>query len=181
MTQDDFKDLKETYIEHIQQYIKDVGNLFPHITVFADVKNPKKDDKPAAIIHIPIPIEYMESDKLKDKFLEEVLPDVFKLVKKEFVPTGVAWGAEAWVRVVEKDTTLKDYKKSPIQKEVIFISIETKDKHETLVYDIERNGKQVHPDGSITDIIELTEAKESGMSTGATGRFTELFKLLENS
>jgi hypothetical protein len=180
MTQDDFKDLKETYIEHIQQYIKDVGNLFPHITVFADIKNPKQDDKPA-IIHIPIPTEYMETDDLKDKFLEQVLPDVFKSVKKEFVPVGVAWGAEAWVRIVDKDTVPKDYKKSPIQKEVIFISIETKDKHETLVYDIKRDGKQVHADGSITDVIELTEAKESGMNSGAEGRFAELFKLLEKS
>ena len=180
MTQDDFKDLKQTYIEHIQQYIKDVGNLFPHITVFADIKDAKEDDKPA-IIHIPIPEEFMETDDLKDKFLEEVLPGVFKAVKAEFIPIGVAWGAEAWVRTVEKNAVVKDYKKLPIEKEVIFISIETKDKHETLVYDIERNGKQVHPDGSITDIIQLTEAKESGMSSGVTGRFTELYKLLENS
>jgi hypothetical protein len=180
MTQDDFKDLKETYIEHIQQYIKDVGNLFPHITIFADVKNAKQDDKPA-IIHIPIPEEYMETDELKDKFLEMVLPDVFKAVKEEFIPVGVAWGAEAWVRTVDKNTVPEDYKKSPIEKEVVFVSIETKGNHETLVYDIKRGGKQVHPDGSITDVIELAEAKESGMSTGATGRFTELFKLLENS
>ena len=177
MTQDDFKDLKETYIQHIQQYIKDVGNLFPHITVFADIKDAKEDDKPA-IIHIPIPEEFMETDDLKDKFLEEVLPGVFKAVKAEFIPIGVAWGAEAWV---SKDSVVEDYKKLPIEKEVIFISIETKDNHETLVYDIERNGKQVHSDGSITDIIQLTEAKESGMSSGATGRFTELFKLLEKS
>lgn len=180
MTQEDFKDLKETYIEHIQQYIKDVGNLFPHITIFADLKDAKEDSKPA-IIHIPIPSEYMETDELKDKFLEEVLPDVFKSIKEEFVPTGVAWGAEAWVRIAEKNSVVKDYKKLPIEKEVVFISIETKDNHETLVYDIERNGKQVNSDGSISDIIQLTEAKESGMSSGATGRFAELFKMLENS
>jgi hypothetical protein len=180
MTEEDFKDLRETYIDHIQQYMKDVGNLFPHITVFADVKDAKEDEKPA-IIHIPIPTEYMETDELKDKFLEQVLPGVFKKVKEEFIPTGVAWGAEAWVRIVDKNTTLKDYKKSPVEKEVVFISIETKDKHETLIYNIERNGKQVHADGSITDIIELTEAKESGMPRSAQGRFTELFKLLENS
>jgi hypothetical protein len=180
MTEESFKDLKETYIEHIQQYIKDVGNLFSHITIFAEQKNAKKNSKPA-IIHIPIPDEYLETDEMKDKFLEDILPDVFKSVKKEFIPSGVAWSAEAWVRIIDNKNIPENYKDSPIKKEVIFISIETKDKYETVIYDIERNGKQVNLDGSISDIIKLTKAKESGMNTGAGGRFTELFKLLENS
>ena len=180
MIEEDFEDLKETYIEHIQQYIKDVGNLFPHITVFADQKNAKEDGRPA-IIHIPIPTEYMESDESKDNFLKEVLPDVFKTIKEEFIPIGVAWGAEAWVRVINKQTLPENYKKIPIEKEVVFISIETKDKQDTLVYNIERNGKQVNSDGSITDIIQLTKAEESGDASNISGRFTGLFKMLENS
>jgi hypothetical protein len=64
---------------------------------------------------------------------------------------------------------------------VVFISIETKDKQDTLVYNIERNGKQVNSDGSITDIIQLTKAEESGDASNISGRFTGLFKMLENS
>lgn len=179
MTEEQYESLKKSYIGHIQQYIKDVGNLFPHITIFAEHID-KKNTKPA-IIHIPISSEYMETDETKDRFLSETVPDIFKTVKEDFIPTGVAWGAEAWVRILEKDEEPpENYETIPISKEVIFLSIETKNKQETIVYDIKRNGKQVNSDGSITDIIELIEAPESGL-TGGTGRFTGLFKILENS
>jgi hypothetical protein len=181
MTEEQFESVKKSYVEHIQQYIKDVGNLFPHITIFAEHKDKEANDKPA-IIHIPIPDEFMQSDKMKDQFLEDHAPDIFKTVKEDFIPTGVAWGAEAWVRKVSnQDEIPEDYRDIPIQKEVVFVSIETKDKQETIIYDINRNGKQVNPGGSITDMIELTEAEESRMNAGVTGRFTGLFKMLEKA
>ena len=35
MTDEQYEQLKKDYIDHIQRYIKEVGNLFPHITIFA--------------------------------------------------------------------------------------------------------------------------------------------------
>lgn len=180
MTQEEYESLKKSYIAHIQQYIKDVGNLFPHITVFADhIK--KTEETKLAIVHIPIADEFMENDETKDYFIKERLPEAFKSIKEEFVPTAVAWGSEAWVRVMNtKEKHPENYKDIPIKKEVIFVSIETENSQETIIYDIKRDGKQVNPDGSITDIIQLTEAEESGIASGASGRFTGLFKMLEN-
>jgi hypothetical protein len=179
MTEEEYKKVKETYIKHIQSYMKDVGNLFPHITIFANHKD-TDDDKPA-VIHIPIPDEFMENDETKDTFVNDVLPEVFKTVKDDFIPYSVAWGSEAWVRSMPKDEKQpEDYRTIPIKKEVLFVSIETKDKQETVIYDIKRDGKQVNSDGSITDVILLTEAEESGI-TATEGRFSGLFKMLEKA
>lgn len=184
MSPEKYQEVKEIYIEHIQGYMKEVGNLFPHITIFAEHKNKEQSDKPA-IIHIPIDDQYMESDETKDEFINEVIPDVFKTIKHDFIPSAVVWGAEAWVRTVSKeevtDDEVGDYKKIPIKKEVVFVSIETKDHQESIVYDIKRKGKQVNSDGELSDIIELIEAAESGTMNNTSGRFSGLFKLLENA
>jgi len=180
MTEDEYKKVKESYIKHVQSYMKDVGTLFSHITIFANHKNADDDDKPA-VIHIPIPDEFMENDETKDTFVNDVLPQVFKTVKDDFIPYSVAWGSEAWVRSIDKDEKIPDdYTTIPIKKEVLFVSIESKDKQETVIYDIKRDGKQVNSDGSITDVILLTEAEESGVHT-TEGRFSGLFKMLEKA
>jgi hypothetical protein len=180
MIEDEYKKVKDTYIKHVQSYMKEAGNLFPHITIFAKHKD-AEDDKPA-VIHIPIPDEFMEDDETKDMFVNDILPQVFKSVKDDFIPYSIAWGSEAWVRSISKDESMPDnYKSIPIKKEVLFVSIETKDKQESIIYDIKRNGKQVNSDGSITDIIELTEAQESGMVNSSEGRFSGLFKMLEKA
>jgi len=181
MTDIEYNKVKESYIRHVQSYMKDVGNLFPHITIFANHKDANVDDKPA-VIHIPIPDEFMENDETKDTFVNDILPEVFKTVKDDFIPYSVAWGSEAWVRSIDKDEKMPDdYKSIPIKKEVLFVSIESKDKQETIIYDIKRDGKQVNSDGSITDVIQLTEAQESGMVNATEGRFSGLFKMLEKA
>jgi len=184
MTDEQYKELKKDYINHIQRYIKEVGNLFPHITIFAEHKNKKENDK-LAIVHFPIDNQYMESDETKDEFINEIIPEVFKTIKNDFIPLAVVWGTEAWVRTISKEEVthdqINDYKKIPIKKEVVFVSIETKNHQESIVYDIKRKGKQVNSDGELLDIIELIEADESGAINNISGRFSGLFKLLENA
>lgn len=183
MTSDQYKLLKEDYIEHIKEYVTENGSLFPHLTIFADVKEPKpgEEDKPA-LIHVPIPNEFMENDEMKDRFVDEVVPDLFKNINKQFIPKGIGWAAEAWMRIADKnfDPANDNWKKIPIRKEVIMINIESDEPTESIIYEIKRTGKQINADGDLVDIIELEEQfKEESFPTTAGGRFTGLFKKLK--
>mgnify|MGYP003346194031 CR=1 FL=1 len=68
MTEQQYDNLKENYLKHIKRYMKEAGGLFPHITILADHLNETEDPK-SAVIHIPIPDEYMENDEAKDEFI----------------------------------------------------------------------------------------------------------------
>jgi hypothetical protein len=177
MTEEKYQEIKEYYKEHLIDLISETGGLYPHLTIFADIKNPSKEDKDKpAIIHLPIPDKYMKDDDTKDEFVDEVLPDIAKKVKEEFIPQGVAWASEAWMRVVEKDEEMpKNWKKLPIKKEIVIVTIETDSKEEADIYEIKREGKQVTSDGNLVDKITLEKFEESSPSS-IGGRFSGLFK-----
>jgi hypothetical protein len=178
MTPEKYEDIREAYIEHITDLIADMGALYPHVTVFADQIDPKEgdEDKPA-IIHIPIPEQLTETDEGKEQFVEEILPDVFATLKKQFVPYAVAWSSEAWMRVIGKTDKIPDnYKDIPIKKEVIIITLETSDKEEVIIYEIKRDGKQVNQFGDFIDKVELIPQPDMAAPTSLGGRFSGLFK-----
>lgn len=186
MTKEQYHDLQEDYIQHVLEYVKDNGSLFPHISIFADIINPTEEqkDKPA-LIHIPIDDEYMENEDGKEKFVEEILPLTFEELRKKFIPHGVAWAAEAWMRLADKDfnPSKDNWKSIPIRKEVIMISIESEDGNDFFIYEMKRLGKQINSDGELIDIVELERfddeiSKKSSTQLG--GRFTGLFKKLKN-
>lgn len=182
MTSEQFDVLKEEFINNIKSYVIESGGMFPHISIFADVKNPEKgeEDKPA-LIHIPIPDEYMENDNSKDIFVDEIFPKIAKELKNRFTPIALAWTAEAWVRTMNKDGKMPDnYKNLPIQKEVIIITIESDTDKECVIYDILRNGKQITSDGDMVDVIELVEAQNLKHPDGLGGRFAGLFSKLKD-
>jgi hypothetical protein len=186
MTPEEHKQVIDLYLDHIKEYMTESGGLFPHITVFADEKNKKVEEDGKvhkAIIHIPIPSEYMKSDSEKDVFIEEVMPVIFKTLVEKFIPYGIAWASEAWMRVADADKfdPKKDnYKNIPIKKEVLFISIETDAISETIIYDIERTGKQVCADGDLVDTINLKEIEEFRTPDKVEGRFAGLYKKLKD-
>jgi hypothetical protein len=178
MTQEKYEDIREAYIEHITDLITDMGGLYPHVTVFADQKDPKEgdEDKPA-IIHIPIPEQLTETDEGKEQFIEEILPDVFTTLKEQFIPYGVAWSSEAWMRVIGKDDIIpENYKDIPIKKEIIIITLETSTKEEVIIYEIKRDGKQVNQFGDFIDKVELILQPDMSAPTSMGGRFSGLFK-----
>jgi len=178
MTPEKYEDIREAYIEHITDLITDMGALYPHVTVFAEQKDPKEgdEDKPA-IIHIPIPEQLTESDEGKETFVEEILPDVFTTLKEQFIPYAVAWSSEAWMRVIDKTDKIPDnYKDIPIKKEVIIITLETSKKEEIIIYEIKRDGKQVNQFGNFVDRIELILQPNMAVPTSIGGRFSGLFK-----
>jgi hypothetical protein len=186
MTEQEHLEVIDLYLDHIKEYMIQAGGLFPHITVFADQKNKKTEEDTEkttkAIIHVPIPSEYMKSDADKDVFIEEIVPSVFKSITERFIPAGMAWASEAWMRVADADTfdpKRDNYKNIPIKKEVLFISIETDYINETRIYDIERKGKQVNGDGELIDHIKLTENQELKTPDKVEGRFAGLYKKLK--
>lgn len=83
------------------------------------------------------------------------------------------------MRIADKDFDMDNYKSLP-KKEVIFISIETENKSETIIYEMIRNGKQVNTEGDLTDKIELKEMHDIEKPEGTSGRFAGLYKKLIN-
>jgi hypothetical protein len=185
MTKKQFENLKKDYVDHIKEYVIDNGGLFPHLTVFAEFKKPtSEEERKPALIHIPIPDEFMENDDTKDKFVDVIIPKVFENINEKFIPHGVGWAAEAWMRTMDKNFNLQrgNWKKLPIQKEVIMISIESDEPTECKMYEIKRTGKQVNSDGDIVDSIELEEQfkENDNPNPMSSGRFTGLFEKIKN-
>jgi hypothetical protein len=181
MTPEKFIEIKEMYQEHLLDVISSTGGLFPHLTIFADLKDPLKDENDLpAIIHLPIPDKYMKDETTKDKFIDDVLPDIAKKVKKEFIVHGVAWASEAWMRVIEKDQKVPDnWKEIPIKKEIVIVTIETDGQKEAIIYEIKRNGKQVNSDGELVDNVTL-EKLEDEQPSSVGGRFSGLLKTFKD-
>ena len=183
MTDEQYEQLKKDYIDQIKEYVTNYGGLFPHLTVFADIKKPNKgeENKPA-IIHIPIPDEWMESDEMKDKFVDHIIPDVFKDINTKFIPHVIGWAAEAWMRIADKnfDPSKENWKNIPIRKEVIMINIESDRPSESIIYEIKREGKQVNSNGDLVDVIKLEQEFKDEMAPNTGGRFSGLFKKLKS-
>lgn len=183
MTKEKYLTLQEDYIEHILDYVKDSGNLFPHISVFADIAVPKEDEinKPA-LIHIPIDDKFMETEDTKDEFINKILPDVFKSLKEKFIPAGVAWASEAWMRTAGSDFDMDkdDWKSIKNKKEIIIITIESDFGDSCFMYEMKRKGSQVNSDGELTNIIELKKLDELSTPDSIGGRFSGLFKKLKD-
>jgi hypothetical protein len=179
MTKEKYFDLQEDYIQHIMDYVKESGNLFPHISIFADIIEPKDEeiDKPA-LIHIPIEDKFMEDGDTKDEFINDIIPDVFKSLKQRFIPVGVAWASEAWMRTADKnsDPEKKEWKGLSPKKEIIIISIESEFGDNCFMYEIKRLGIQVNSDGELTDSIELEKLEDLSSPDSVGGRFSGLFK-----
>jgi len=178
ITEKEYKEVKDLYIENVKQIMLDQGGLFPHLTIFANHKKDKEGQTKTAIIHVPVSEEYMEDDDGKDEFVNDMMPLVYKAIKEEFAPYGIAWASEAWMRVADKDFDIKksNYKDLPIKKEVLLISIEMEDVCEAYLYEIKRDGKQINSDGKLTDKLELNELEKMPAPVG--GRFTGLYKKL---
>jgi len=176
MTEEQFLDVKEGYLNNIKSYIADAGGLFPHISVFAEHKDVTK--KGCAIIHIPIPDELMKTDRKKDEFVEKIFPEIIKEINASFDVKGVAWASEAWMREAPKGTPLdvKNYKDLPIKKEVVIVTMETDHSNSTTIYEMKRSGKKVNEDGDLIDDINLVELENVQQGDHYSGRFTGLYK-----
>lgn len=181
MTDEQFNVLKDEFIANIKNYFIDNGSIFPHLTIFANPKEENDEgEKKPALIHIPLLDEAMVDEESKDQFINEHFPQIAKAVKERFDPIAIAWTSEAWVRMVDKEENLNNWKDLPIRKEVIIISLETEANKECLIYDIKRDGKQINSEGEMVDKVELTSCDSLSNPNGMAGRFSNLFDKLKD-
>lgn len=174
MTNEEFDEIKKDYVKKIKDYLIEEGGIPAHFTLFADHK---KEQKPA-IVHIPIPNKFLADEKGKDLFVDEIVPELVKEVRKRFDVVAVAWVSEAWMRNADK--SIKEAMESPIKREVLIISIEGAFGEQLNIYEMKRSGMEVNESGSMIDHIDLIELPEYGssnpeISTGA-GRFQGIYK-----
>lgn len=182
MTEEQFESLKTDFIENIKSYVVEFGSIFPHISIFAMEKEPKKDaDKvKPALIHIPIPDELMVDEEGKETFVNEIFPEIAKQVKKTYDSKALAWTSEAWIRTAKKPEQLNNWQEMPIEKEVIVITLEFENRNEFTMYEIKRHGKQITSEGDMVDKIELIECEFSSQPEKIQGRFAGLFAKLKD-
>jgi hypothetical protein len=179
MTSEEFKELKEGYLELVIKMITESGGLTPSFTILGT----HKPDGKNAICLVPIENKFMKDEQSKDYFIDIVVPEIAEKTRELIEIRAIGWASEAWMRVADKTTTdvdklKKDWKSLPIKAEVLIISIDSEEFKETSIKEIVRKGKQVNEDGELVDHIELVDMSEySGEPMhAATGRFTDLYK-----
>ena len=174
MTIEQFDEIKTEYLVNMKEMLLEHGNIQPTITIIADHI---EEDKPA-IVHIPIPEKIVNSDDGKQMFVDQIIPEIALKMKNKFNVEAVAWASEAWMREAHKDDfdPLKDdYRKVPIKKEILILTIDKESSTENYIYEIIR--MSVSPSGDIVEDIELRELPEMSKSFGTTeGRFSGLYK-----
>jgi hypothetical protein len=186
--------LKEDYIDFIKTTIQETGGLHPSFTVFVELKESKgEEDAKIGLVHIPISNDFMQNDDTKDELVRELLPEISKTIKKDFIPYALAWASEVWVRRVDKDIAkslgpdpngikLSQLMKTANKVEAIFINIESDANTNVYVYEIVRDGKQITVDGDLVDKIELIECDDFNSDfdkKSIGGRFSNLFHLFK--
>ena len=174
MTEEQFIEIKDEYFQNMKKMLLETGNIQPTVTLIADHL---EENKPA-IIHIPLPEKIANSDSGKQMFVDKMIPEIAVKVGERFNINAVAWAAEAWMReapVDEYDPEVDDYKKLPIKKEILIITIDTGAETESHVYEIIRMA--VSPTGDLIEDIELVDMPELSKDYGSIeGRFSNLYK-----
>jgi hypothetical protein len=179
MTQKHYNQVKKNYIEHIEQLVKEEGGIIPHLSIFADKKNPKnKEEKRPSLIHILLSDEFM-TEEGKEKFINKIVPELFKEIKREFTPVAIAWTSEAWMRSINKEEIPDDWKKIT-KKEVVIINIESKNDQKLIMYNVKREGMQITSSGKMVDTINLELIPDVDTPTAIEGRFAGLFKKFDD-
>jgi hypothetical protein len=174
MTIEQFDEIKTEYLINMKEMLLEHGNIQPTITIIGDHI---EENKPA-IVHIPIPEKIANSDDGKQMFIDKMVPEISKKIQERFTVHAVAWASEAWMReahIDDYDPAKDDYKKIPIKKEILILTIDKESTTENYIYEIIR--MSVSPSGDIIEDIELREMPEMSKSFGATeGRFSGLYK-----
>lgn len=180
MTPEEFKELKNGYLELVTKLLTDSGSLTPAFTILGK----HKPDGRHAICLVPIKSKFMKDEKSKDYFIDMVVPDIAAEIQKTIDIHAIGWAAEAWMRVadaktVNPDKPMENWKSIPIKAEVLIVSIDSEDFKETTIKEIVRKGKQVNEDGQLVDSIQLVDMP--GYTDipphASTGRFTDLYKM----
>ena len=174
MTDTQFIEMKDAYLDDIKNMLLTNGNFSATISIIGE----EKKDLSASIVHIPLPEQIINSDEGKQLFVDKMIPELSKKLKDRFNVQAVAWASEAWMREAHVDdyNPAKDnYKDIPIKKEILIITIDTGTNTESYVYEIIRLA--VSSTGDLVEDIELRDMPElSSQFAKNEGRFGNLYK-----
>ena len=172
MTKEEFKEIKDYYIESTKETLLKNGNLEPVITIMGNLK----DNNAPCALQIVLPEEVVNSDENKQLFVDEGIPKLAAEVNQKFIIKAVGWSSEAWLREIPiDDYKPEDYKKIPIKREILIITIDMVDGSEAYAYEIVR--MSVSPNGDLVENIELVELENISTSiSNSNGRFNDLYK-----
>lgn len=151
MTTEELDDVKKDYINNLKLHILENGGMFSHIALFGT----KIDTNESAIVHVMVEDQYMTDDG-KEKFVNEIAPEMAQQIKKKFSIQSVAWTSEAWLRTADASYE-GNWQNIPIKNEALIILFVEKEKVKTIIYNIKRNGKVVNEEGELVDSVELIE------------------------
>lgn len=176
ITQEKLQEMKNTYLDTIKGYLNTSGGIDPHLTLFAEHRD-KNEQNDYAVIHVPILNKFMKDDKEKQRFVDEIIPQMGEKLNEKFDLRAIIWASEAWVRSAPKEGPVpENYKELPIEKEIVILTFESDDLNEMQIYEMIRKGKQVNKNGTLTDHVELVFDKELSGTEYPKGRFSNLLK-----
>ena len=174
MTEEQFIEIKDEHLNNMKRALLEEGNIQPIITVFGQ----DLEENKSAVVHIPLPEKIANSDEGKQMFMDHIVPEISKKLKEKFEIYAVGWASEAWMReshIDDYNPEVDDYKKLPIKKEILILTIDREANTESYVYEIIR--MSVSPTGDIVEDIELREMPELSKNYGTSeGRFSNLYK-----
>jgi hypothetical protein len=172
MTKEEFKEIKDYYIESTKETLLKNGNLEPVITIMGNLK----DNNTPSALQIVLPEEVVNSDENKQLFVDQVIPKLALEVREKFTIQAVGWSSEAWLRELPiDDYKPENYKDIHIKREILIITIDMADGSEAYAYEIVR--MSVSPNGDLVEDIELVELPDVASSaSNSQGRFNDLYK-----
>jgi len=170
-----FEDMKNHYLEETKKSLLDNGFVVPSFAIMAL----KVSDEQPALIHMPLPSIYLDSEKAKDRFFSEIFPKMAKEIRKDFKPFAILWASEAYYREAKPDfdLTKDNYQDLPIKKEVLIITVDSEEVSTCEIYEIIKSGMSINEEGLI-DQISLEKLSDNQGLKEAQGRFSNLYKKL---
>lgn len=178
MTEEQFNEFVDVYIEDLKSDLIDSGGLVPAVSILGQNM---EEDKPS-VAFIPVPDEVINNEEYKVLFINKMLPEVYEKIKEHSIPKMVIWASEAWMRFADKDFDMEnqDWKQIPIKKEVLIITKATETNEDVSMFEIVRDGQKVNEDGKLIDAITLKELADLKDMAGFGGTFSGLYKKLKS-
>lgn len=181
----------EDFIARCQERLIDtlekIGGLPPMFSVLALEMIDGKEKYNDCLI--PVPNEALTNDATKDQMMELLPFIVSQVMENKMVPVCISWSSEAWIRKTEapkdgKKIDSTDWKSLP-KTEAAIMFVESEKRSDIVVFNLERSGTKITPDGDMIDNIKLTLNEELDTTNKedqhVEGRFQNVFKNLLQS
>ncbi len=168
MTPELMEEYKKELLDNIQAEMKDEGKVRPFMQIIGEKE---EMDKPV-IIHV---VTEFGDDESKDFFIEEVIPEISrKLKKNQITPHHVVFVSEVWMTMVDKNTNKTK------KEEAIFIAYSSEEGESMEAYNIIRHDYEVDEQGELSSKIDLIKNEDlsSKNETSSAGRFSNLYAIL---